>query len=261
MKITFLTFIIPVFLFTACRTGSKTTVEKILTTQRNIMPPDSIIQKQKNGIDLYATGDFVAYWTLEIDFDNKISFRSADGTSLDVLPNFEKKEISSGSEKYIIQTNFGAMKIDIYNSSCSGKVEQFGKKVDVTLKNKTYTGCGKYLFDHRINDIWELESINNETQKAADFQRGLPILEFNLQENNVNGSDGCNKISSTIEMKGNRIKFSPFSSTKMACNKNKAEKIFNELLSNKLVDYYLENNKLIMYLEDDSKLYFIRKNF
>ncbi len=260
MKITFLTFIIPVFLFTACKTGSKTTVEKILTTQRNIMPPDSIIQKQKKGIDLYATGNFAAYWTLELDFDNLISFRSADGISLDVLPNFEKREFSSGSEKYIIQTNLGAMMIDIYNSSCAGKDEKFGKKVDVTVNNKIYTGCGKYLFDHRINDIWVLEYINNETQHADDFQRGLPILEFNLQENNMTGSDGCNNISSTIEMKGNRIKFSPFMSTKMACNNNKAGKIFNELLSNKLVDYYLQNNKLILYLEDDSKLYFKRKS-
>ena len=179
---------------------------------------------------------------------------------MDVLPNFDKKEISSQTETYRIQTDLGPMKIEIFNTSCSGNGEQFSKKVDVTVKNKTYTGCGKYLFDHRLNDSWVLESINNETQTAVDFEKGLPKLEFNLQTNNMNGSDGCNNIRSNIEVKGNRIKFSPFMSTKMACNKNKAERVFNELLSDKLVDYYLENNKLILYLEDDSKLFFIRKN-
>ena len=40
----------------------------------------------------------------------------------------------------------------------------------------------------------------------------------------------------------------------------KVEMIFAEMLSNKLVDYYLENGKLILYLEDDSKLFFKRKD-
>ena len=249
-------------IFSACKTASMTTVKNIVATQRSIMPPDSIIQKQKKGVDLFATGNDPAVWSLEIDFDKMISFSSADGTSLDVLPAFDKKEISAQRETYLLQTDLGTVTIEVFNQPCTitGRAEQFSKKVIVNVKNKRYTGCGKYLFDHRLNDSWILETINNITQSASDYSKGLPRMEFNLQTNKMNGSDGCNNISSNIEVKGNRIKFSTFTGTRMSCNNNKTEKIFAEMLSDKLVDYYLENGKLILYLGDDSKLYFKRKD-
>lgn len=262
MKSSFLLLIIPVFFFAACKTGSKTSINKIVTAQRNIMPSDSMIQKQKKGIDLIGTGNTPSTWSLEIDFDKIVSFTSGDGNNVYVLPAFEKKEPSSEIETYRIKTDLGPMIIEVYSSVCPGTGigEQFNKKIEVTIKGKRYTGCGKYLFDHRLNDSWILESVNNKIQSAADFSKGLPRMELNLLTNKMNGSDGCNNINSTIEVKGNRIKFSLFASTRMACNNTDAEKIFSTMVSNKLVDYYMENNKLILYLEDDSKLYFKRRD-
>ena len=260
MKTFFLIFMAMAALFSSCKTGSKTTVEKIIATQRSIMPADSIIQKQKRGIDLFAIGNAPAAWSLEIDFDKMVSFRSSDGTTLDVLSNFHKKEIAKERETYLLQTDLGPVTIQVFTEPCTGTGEQFSKKAEVNIKDKRYTGCGKYLFDHRLNDSWVLESINNIPQPASNFAKGLPRMEFNLQTNKMTGSDGCNNISSNIEVKGNRIQFSPFISTKMACNNNKVEKIFAEMLSNTLVDYYLENGKLILYLGDDSKLNFKRKD-
>ena len=248
-----------IFSFSACKTGSKTSMKKIIATQRSIMPADSIIQKQKRGIDLVATGNVPVTWSLDIDFDEMVYFRATDGNVLNVLPSFNKKEITTETEMYSTQTDAGELIIHIFNSPCSGTGEQFSKKVEVKLKNTTYTGCGKYLYDRQLNDIWILEMLNNATQVPAAFSKGLPYLEFNLLTNKMTGSDGCNNISSAIEIKGNRIKFSPLISTKMACNNNKVEKIFSEMLSNKLVDYYMENNKLVLYLQDDSKMIFKRK--
>lgn len=261
MKVSFLLFILSGFFFSSCKTSSKTSISKIVTTQRNIMPSDSMIQKQKKGIDLIGTGNTPSTWSLEIDFDKIVSFTSGDGNNVYVLPAFEKKEISSEIETYRIKTDLGPMIIEIFSSACSGTGigEQFNKKIEVTIKAKRYTGCGKYLFDHRLNDSWILESVDNKIQSAADFAKGLPRMEFNLLTNKMNGSDGCNNINATIEVKGTRIKFSSFAGTRMACNNNPVEKIFSTLLSNKLVDYFMENNKLILYLGDDSKLYFKRK--
>ncbi len=261
MRSSFLLFIIPVLFFAACKTGSKTSINKIVTAQRNIMPSDSMIQKQKKGIDLIGTGITPLTWSLEIDFDKMVSFSSADGNNLYLLPAFEKKEINAEMERYRIKTDLGPMIIEVFSSACQGTGigEQFNKKIEVTINNKRYTGCGKYLFDHRLNDSWILESVNNIKQSAADFSKGLPRMEFNLLTNKMNGSDGCNNINSTIEVKGTRINFSPFAGTRMACNNNPVEKIFSTMLSNKLVDYFMENNKLILYLEDDSKLYFKRR--
>ena len=262
MKFSLILFILSGFFFTACKTGSKTTVGNIITAQRNIMQPDSLIQKLKKGTDLVGKGNSPAIWSLEIDFDKIISFSSGDGNNVYVLPAFEKKEINSEIEMYRMKTDLGAMTIEIFTTTCTGMEagEQFNKKVEVTINNKRYTGCGKYLFDHRLNDSWVLESVNYKIQTAADFSKGLPRIEFNLLSNKMNGSDGCNNINSTIEVKGNRIKFSPFADTRMACNNNVVEKIFSTMLSNKLVDYYMENDKLILYLEDDSKLYFKRRD-
>ncbi len=246
-----------VVLFSSCKTSSKTKVENIVTAQRNLMPADSIIQKQKKGVDIYATGNQPADWSLEVDLDNLVSFKAADGMNLNLLPAFGKKETSLQKETYRMQTGQGMLTIEIFDTGC--KEGSPGKKIEVTVGNKHYSGCGRYLFDHRLNDSWELESINNDRVVAADFNKGLPRVDFDLQANKMNGSDGCNTISSAIEIKGNRIKFSVFTGTKMSCSKNKAEKIFSTMLSNKLVDYYLENNKLVLYLEDDSKLYFKRK--
>lgn len=261
MKAFFYIVAFTLFLLTSCKTSSRSSIKNIVEAQRNIMPPDSIIQKQKKGVDIFATGNDPVAWSLEIDFDKMVSFKAADGTTLNVLPAFEKKALTGDAELYVLITDLGRVEIKVFNSSCSDikSMEQFNRKTEVNIQSKLYSGCGKYLFDHRLNDIWVLESVNNKILSAPDFAKGLPRMEFNLQANKMSGSDGCNNIISSIEIKGDRIKFSAFAGTKMACANNSVEKIFNELLSNKLVDYYLENNKLILYLEDDSKLNFIRK--
>jgi len=248
-------------LLAACKTGSKTSIQKIIATQRAIMPADSIIQKQKKGIDLIATGDDPATWVLELDFDKSVSFRSADGNTLNILPAFNKKEITAEFELYSTRTDLGELSIKLFNSSCNGNgnTNQQNRKVEVSLKNILYTGCGKYLYDHQLNDVWILETVNNVKQVPSDFNKGLPYLEFNLQANQMTGSDGCRNINAGIEVRGNRIKFAPFAVSKITCS-NKVEKIFTEMLSDKLVDYYMQDGKLFLYLSDDSKISFKRKD-
>lgn len=250
-------------LFYSCKTSSKASIEKVITAQRAIMPADSIIQKQKRGIDIIATGNDPVAWILEIDFDNMLSFKSADGNTLNILSAFSKKEITADFELYSTLTDLGDLVIKLYNEPCNGisGTNQLNRKASVYLKNKTYTGCGKYLYDHQLNDVWILENINNEKQTASDFAKGLPRLEFNLQTNKMNGSDGCNTINAGIEIKGSRIKFTAFSGTKMACKNNQVEKIFNEFLSNRSVDYYMKDGLLFLYLADDSRISFKRKEF
>ncbi len=249
------------FLFSGCKTGSKTTIKEIIKTQRAMLPADSIIQKQKKGIDIIASGNDPVAWSLEIDFDKIIDFTAADGNTLHILPAFSRKEIIAEYELYEAKTDLGPVIIKLFTINCSGTVaNQSGRKLTVELQNKVYSGCGKYLYDHQLNDVWILETVNNVKQKANDFTKGIPYLEFNLQRNKMTGSDGCKNISSTIEVKGNRIKFSPFALSKTACNRNMVEKIFSEMLSDKLVDYYMENGKLFLYLLDDSKISFKRKD-
>ena len=250
-------------LFSACKSGSKSTMQKIIDNQLVIKPADSIILKQKKGIDFFAKGNEPANWSIEIDFDKMVYFNSADGISLQILPSFGNKLITPEVEKYYTSTDLGQLEIRIFNTTCNstGNKAEFLKKTEISLQNKIYTGCGKYLYNHQLNDTWVLESVNNEKQINADYKKGLPWIELDLLNKNMKGSDGCNKLNSAIELKGNRIKFSEITGTRMTCNNMKTAKIFSQLLSNKLVDYYLENDKLVLYLEDDSKITFKRKEF
>ncbi|MEO6489117.1 MAG: META domain-containing protein [Ferruginibacter sp.] len=249
--------IFPFISLTGCKTTSKSAIDNILSAQRAVMLPDSLLSKQKNGVDLYATGDLPVYWWIEIDFDKKIIFKATDGDEFNVLPAFTKKDTTADARIYQLRTEGGQASIKIYNTDCSATSST--KKVQVSIGNKLYVGCGQYLYDHRINDIWQLDMINNIQQSASAFSTGLPTLQFDLQKNSVNGSDGCNEISSKIELQGSRIRFDVFSSSKRSCNNNKVEKIYHEMLSGKLVDYYEENGRLVFYLIDDSKLIFKRK--
>jgi heat shock protein HslJ len=263
MGMNFRIFTLLFAVFASCNTGSKATMEKVIAGQRSIKPADSLIQKQRNGIDIYATGNNPVSWWLEIDFDRAIDFRSVDGNKLNLQPSFNKKDITPEKEIYNIRTDMGELQVILYATTCDNDQPngQVNKKVEVLFNDKKYTGCGNYLFNHQLHDVWILETIDNMQQLASTFEKGLPRLEFNLLTNKMSGTDGCNNISSGIEIKGSYIKFSSFTTTKMACSNNKVGQIFSTLLSDKLVNYYMSNGKLVLYLYDDSKIIFKRKEF
>ena len=248
---------------TGCSSSSKNKMKKIVDNQILLKPADSVIQKQTKGIDFIASGHLPVNWTLEIDFDKMVYFNAADGNSLQVLPSFGNKMQNTGYEKYVTATGRGPLEIIIYNDACDVKVKpgEIIRKTEINFDNKKYTGCGNYLFTNRLNDIWILEAINNDIQYPKNFQKGLPWIDLDLISNKMNGSDGCSKINSQFEVKGNRIRFTGFILTKNACKNASVEKIFSQFLSDKLVDYYLEKDKLVFYLEDDSKMVFTRKAF
>lgn len=252
-----------VLLVASCKTGSRAATEKIVAGQLSIKPSDSLLVKQKKGIDIYASGITPAGWWLELDFDKTIDFISKDGINVHILTNFSKRESTPEKETFIAPTDLGPLEINLYQAACSDKTANGsnGKRVEVILQGKTYSGCGSYLFNNQLHDIWELEYIDNILQKHEDFQKGLPTLQFDLINNSMKGNDGCNNIRSTIEVKGNGIRFGVFSGTKMACNNNRIQQVFATLLSDHLVNYRMENNKLVFYLYDDSRLTFKRKEF
>lgn len=260
-NIIFILFAVFISALPGCSNASKSAMKKIVDNQLLLKPADSIVQKQSKGIDFIASGNLPVPWSLEIDFDKMVNFSAADGNSMQVLPLFGTKVMHAEYERYITPTGRGPLEIMIYNKDCHLKAKpgEFIRMTEINFDNKMYSGCGKYLYINRLNDIWELEMISNEKQYSAKFQKGLPWINLDLLANKMNGSDGCNKVSSQIEIKGNRIRFSGFLYTKMACNNTKVEKIFTQYLSDKLVDYYLDNDKLVFYLEDDSKITFKRK--
>lgn len=240
----------------ACTSAKKYSSENI-SSQQSIRLPDSLIHLQKQGIDFIATGNDPMEWKLNMDFDKSIDFTSPE-ENLSV-PAVKGERLSNSSiVSYKSVSASGQLNLFLYEQPCANTGGMNNKRVEITVNNKRYVGCGKYLYDNRINEHWILERINNSLQEPAAYSKGLPYIKLDIKANKFSGSDGCNSINGAIEIKGSRIDFSSIVSTKMGCENNRVEKIFSELISNRLVDYYIKNEKLVLYLIDDSTLTFTR---
>ncbi len=221
---------------------------------------ESLLQKQQNGVDFFAKGSLPASWTLEMDFGNIIRFKSIDGPDQNSSAVSPVEQPATKTVTYTTNVTTGQMQVSVSEDACTDAIsgEKYNKKVVVTVNGKRYEGCGQYLFDAALDGKWILQKINNRVLSAPDFPKGLPTFIFELAKNRVSGHDGCNTVSSTLEVLGSKIKFQPFISTKMACPNIKSENNFLHLLSDQTIDYYFKDGQLFFYLPDDSIMVFGR---
>jgi len=250
--------VIPFFIISCSGTKQSAETKKEMNNQAVLA--ESLQQKQKEGIDLFAKGAIPASWTLEIDFDRIIRFRSLDGTDYKSSPVSAVENAISNSSIYTTRANKGNMVITVYREACTDALsaEKFNKKITVDVDGKRYEGCGQYLANSSLNGKWTLEKVSGRAVTAAEFAKGLPELEFDIEGGKLSGHDGCNRINGSMEVQGNRIKFAGLASTKMACPGNKKENEFTQKLSNQVAGYFFSNGQLILYLIDDSTISFNR---
>ena len=101
---------------------------------------------------------------------------------------------------------------------------------------------GKYL---------KLVRLNGKQVEAGSRE---PFIRFRAEDTRVNGNSGCNMFNGKYELaEGNRIKFSPFAMTKMACMDNNTEEEFMKVLE-KTTSYSLTSNELILQDEFETTL-------
>jgi heat shock protein HslJ len=242
----------------SCGTAKQTGAGK-QTDPPNPVTNSTLDQKQSEGIDFFAKGKQTSSWTLEIDFDKLIRFKSLDGNN--IMASSTKPVDAAGGKQTTISTStsFGEMKIDIYQEECIDEIsgEKFSKKVTVKVNGKEYTGCGTFLSDKNITGKWTLQFWNGKKMEAADFAKGLPQLQFDMEANKISGHDGCNQLFAEMELRGNFIRIGAVGTTKMACP-NKTDIGFAARLSNQLISYYFKDGNLHFYLPDDSVAIFTK---
>jgi len=262
MRLVLVIFIFSLTLATAsCSSKKMTKTERIIEGQRNTRLPDSLNKKWKSGIDITASGIVPVHWWLEADFDQYVSFRSEDGHDLRLLPILQRSE-NDQHAYYHIKTGDSALTIIMGATSCeNGTLNNSAKSVSVQLGNTIYSGCGLYLYNSQLNDVWELEKINEGRVSSSDFTKGLPYIHFMLTTGDVEVSDGCGLLKGKVMVQGSRFYISGLKGFATNCKTPKISEIFSSMINNKLVDYKLEANSLLLYLIDDSKLIFKRKKF
>lgn len=213
----------------------------------------------EQGIDFIASGT-EPFWSLEIDFDKTIHFKMVSGLDITTPAVAGVKAMDADVTRYAAETEKGRLIVQIMRLECtndmSGKKSPYRVTVEAKYNTdkdlKRYEGCGQYLYDYRINDIWVLEGVNNKKPDVSDFTKGLPQLEINIAQQKVFGHTGCNNINGAMEVIGKRIRFGYLVSTKMACpNMDFENKYFNSL-SRQTIPYFIEPGKLHLQVNTDS---------
>ena len=133
--------------------------------------------------------------------------------------------------------------------SMSGAISPYKVSVEIKdnseLETKKLQGCGKYITDYRLHDIWVLEELNGYKVFIADYQKELPRIEIHAQENRFMGFGGCNSITGTIFYEKDVLRFTKVISTLMACAPGNKEGEFTKALQN-VTTYSIGDNRLTL---------------
>ena len=229
------------------------------------LQPDKFQTQFAQGIDFIATGN-EPFWRLEIDFDKDMHFKMLDGFEITTAVGEEIKAMDANVIRYSSSNEKGTLTVQIQKLACINDMsgEKLGYTVTIDTKGKadknyrTYKGCGQYIADYRLHDIWVLDSINNKKMKADDFTKKLPYFELNLTEKKVFGSTGCNTITGPIEIMGKKIYIGKLATTRMTCKYTDFEKAYLQGLENKIIPYKITTGKLYLQVSTD-KVFIYKK--
>jgi len=209
----------------------------------------SLQSKYKEGTDFYASG-IDNGWELNLDFEKDFTFKRSDGFKFSTPALEGIKTQDSNIIRYRAVVESGEMIIQLDKQECVNNIngKKFPYKVTVEIKrgiDKDYNrveGCGRFVFDERIHDIWVLQQLNNKLATGNN----LPYIEFNTTDGRAMGQTGCNKFSGKADFKGNMLTLEPLATTRKFCPNATYESDFLKAMSPGEWMYEIENGKLVL---------------
>ncbi len=210
------------------------------------------LQKGTTGIGFRATGN-EPFWSLEIDFENNMTFEMMDGISITTPAVAPEEAFLEDTVQYKAETKEGTLIIDIIRQSCTNNMsgDKSEYKVDVQIKSatdktfKTYSGCGNYLGSSRVNGAWQLQRMGNSNMVPGGEQE-IPTLYISLNQGMAYGFSGCNRYTGKIERSGDSLTLSYVASTRMACPDDTLENQFLKAISEKTLPFRVNNYTLLL---------------
>lgn len=221
-------------------------------TKRTMEP----IAMKIDGSYFKATGT-EPFWGLKF-FKDKVELQTMEDTI--TTPPSEAIKAQDGNIKmFRMQTEATQMDIIISNKECTNAMsgEVFPYTVTVSYKStggdetKVYEGCGSFITDYRLHDIWVLEEMNGNAVSKEEFGgRDVPNMEININNNRFSGYSGCNRMTGGIFYEDDVLRFTQVATTRMACPNMDKESAFLTALNGSTA-YKVENNRL--YLSNGSE--------
>jgi uncharacterized membrane protein/heat shock protein HslJ len=228
---------------------------KIEPTENN--KQQFMLEKWKEGIDFYALGN-EPFWSLEMDLNRAFKFKNMNDIEF-VSPSTKPiSTINADIIRYLSASNSGEINITLNHTECVDNMsgERFQYKVTIDYKNsskteyKTFKGCGNYVPDPRLQDLWIVKEVDGILIDSEDFNGEIPRLELNPFENKISGNDGCNTFNGEIEVLNDTIIFGDLLGTLMACPNMDITSKITETISGKKLNYNIKNDKLY-FLKND----------
>jgi heat shock protein HslJ len=194
----------------------------------------------------------------EPDWSLKISEKTIEFTSL--IPGLATfignhveplRAMDANVKMYRVTTGDVTMIIQIMQQDCqntmSGEKSSYSVRIEIVKDNNStfLSGCGNYITDPRLHDIWVLEQLNGQKVSVTDFSKELTNLEINSSTNQFMGFAGCNRMSGSIFFERGLLRFTNIITTRMACGSNNKENEFLKTLQS-TTNYKVENMRLTL---------------
>lgn len=237
-----------ILLLSALIIGCKTTANKESVTSSSVSSTEEDLKYYFKG-----TGN-EPFWGIKIGNEEIVFTSLIPGKEKLVFPAVEAiKAMDANVKMYKVSNESASATITIQQLDCqdsmSGAISPYSVKVEIKnnseLETKKLSGCGKYLTDYRLHDIWVLEELNGYKVFATDFQKEFPRLEINSTENRFSGFGGCNSITGQIFYEKDVLRFTKVISTLMACAPGNKEGEFLKALQS-TTTYSIGNNQLTL---------------
>jgi heat shock protein HslJ len=176
---------------------------------------------------------------------------------------------------YVLETQYLGKDKKVFQAKGNFKWNEEGSKITIDNTEKQIYQVGENRLFHLDKDgnritgeiannyvlemekteltgkYWKLIRLNG---KPVETGERVAFMTFTTEENRVHGNSSCNMFNGKYELpESNRIKFSPFAMTKMACIGNNIEGEFMQIFE-KTTSYSLTSNELILLDEFESTL-------
>lgn len=231
------------------------------TVQAKSLEPISVVP---DGSYFKATGT-EPFWGLKL-YDNRVELSMMEDTIL-TPPSQPIRVQDSNISMYRIQTEATNLDIIIARKECINTMSGEKSPYTVTLayrktgedETKALEGCGAYITDYRLHDIWVLEAMNGKVVSKTDFNgRDVPNMEININTNSISGFSGCNRMTGSIFFERDVLRFTNMASTRMACPNLNGETQFLKALQSG-TSYKIANNRLHLSNNDQQDLLVFKK--
>jgi len=160
-------------------------------------------------------------WTLDIGTDG-IRLRTGED-SYSTPHTTPDRAMDSNVKRYVLRTESTHLNIKIIQEPCDSTNEKSRPysvhaeyKRTIDPEYSVLKGCGAYILDYRLHDIWALESLNGE---EVSVMEGLerPYLEIDSRNSSFLGSASCNQMHGSLFFEPGLLRFNDISTTRKMC--------------------------------------------